>query len=461
MSEPHWISTLPHNLQEQVRFSIQKDANNLDVFNNLFTYLTDSNNDSNKRRKESPTIANVNSENGLIVRSEEPIPEESIIFEIPQVSFQSPIRKKMNLTFHLLERDGNPYPLLSIVNPTNMVPEISLINLETSIKLCMILPILGNSTNPIKKGVASLCFWINEEYCQDTNISKDPIICQIQLDIIKKQMIKQGKLPADIESQFASPKNTLILNPIQERILDYFKRQFKLCGVNLINYLPCPTLFQTQFSLNHDCAVALIDNKAPSSSPLIIMVECHKGAKDGVLLFLKQNQYNSPYLIFGFKKPIQVFELSKVLNASYTNITRNTFSIVVTVLNDRNEERIIEFSMIDQAFFQIIDDFIKEHRISDDSFNTIHQEKGPQQETTTDAAAAAATDGEQSVQPGTAAADDDDEEDDADFKGDEDDSEVDEEYDSDAGAHSDNNEGEEEEGDDVFNRGKEQEEIEQ
>ena len=50
-----------------------------------------------------------------------------------------------------------------------------------------------------------------------------PIVCQMNLDLVKKLMIKNGKLPADIESKFITPRDALPLNPIQERIIDYFK----------------------------------------------------------------------------------------------------------------------------------------------------------------------------------------------------------------------------------------------
>ncbi|RLV89483.1 Histone chaperone [Spathaspora sp. JA1] len=435
MSEPQWISTLPNPLKQKVKSLIAKDSNNLEIFNNLFEYLSDQ--FDTKRRKvdqppepqQPPPQEQTVEENG----SNLAIPNESIIFEIEQISFQSPVRKRMNLTIHLIEQDGNPQPIISIVNPTTLIPEVSIMNLSQTIKLCMILPILGNSTTPLKKGIVLLCFWMNQP-------DMDPIICQLNLDIIKKQMIKLGKLPANIESQFTIDKNSLVLNPIQDRIIDYFKRQFKLCGINLINYLPCE-IFQNKFTLNHDNAIALSVTNIPS----LIMVECHRGAKEGILLV------NPSYLIFGFKKPILIYQLSQIKQVSYTSITRVTFSVVFIVINDRNEERTLEFSMIDQRFFQIIDDFIKLNNIKDDSYNEELKEKPdtnkPESQVATDT-------GSTGAPPPTTG--EDSEEEDEDFQeGEEGESEVDEEYDSDAGAHSDNNNDED---DDVFNKGQEEEE---
>ncbi|CAI5760813.1 unnamed protein product [Candida verbasci] len=345
-----WLQQLPHQLQDQIKSIINKDQSSIEVFNNLYNFFADdeeSQQDS-KRKK---------------LNDDESIDPNATIFEIDQISIFSPIRKRMDLVFHLIE--DNPSPVLSIVNPSNNIPELSFLNLKQSIKLCLILPILGNSTNPQKKGIALLCFWINDD-------QKDPIICQLNLDVIKKQMLKSNKLPSNIDQQFDCPKDSVILNPIQERILDYLKRQFKLCDINLISYLPSPTIFKNNFIENDDVAIVITDKKEPS----IIMVECHKGAKDGVLIFLEKNEVNPSYLIFAFKKPILVFETTKIKKASYSNVTSSTFSLTIVVLNDRNENRTIEFSMIDNKFFDYIDKFIKQHNISDDSYNENLKENG-------------------------------------------------------------------------------------
>ena len=189
------------------------------------------------------------------------------------------------------------------------------------------------------------------------------------------------------------------------------------------------------------------------------MVECHKGARDGNLIFLEQNEHNPAYLIFAFKKPILVFRLSKVLRASYTSIAKHTFTLNVVVLNDRDEERLLEFSMIDQAYFQIIDNFIRLHGISDDSFNDDNREKEAGK---SGAAENGAGDTNASGGPAGGAGnnvdDDDDDDEDADFEGNEENSDVAEEYDS--AAESAGEDASEPEGDgggdDVFTQSKEE-----
>ncbi|KAI5964554.1 RTT106 [Candida theae] len=446
-----WLSELPEALQSKIVAITHQNPTSQQVFTELYQYLSD----NNKRRKIGHDV-NTENGNGSATGAgagghEELTPSssihpDSVIFEIQQVSFSSPLRKRMNLTFHLIEQNGEPIPVMSIVNPANNAPELSFINLKHAVRLCLALPILGNSTNSQKKGIAMLCFWIHDHYYTDPNVSKDPIICQLNLDMIKKQMIKNGKLPSDIESQFdlSSYKNEVVLNPIQERIIDYFKRQFQLVGINLINYLPCSSIFHNKYIVNEDTAVALTSEDGVH--PKIIMVECHKGARDGNLIFLEQNEYNAPYVIFAFKKPILVFKLSKVLRASYTSITKHTFSLNIVVLNDRDEERPMEFSMIDQAYFNIIDNFIRLHGISDDSYNSVNKEKNT---------GTGGADANEAVGAGAGAADnevdDDDDDEDADFEGNDDGSDVAEEYDSAAGSADEDASGAEGEDDDVEN----------
>lgn len=292
------------------------------------------------------------------------IDPNSVIFDIQQVSFQSPVRKKLNLVFHLTEQNNIPIPILSIVNPTTNIPDLSIINLATSVKLCVLIPLLNNSTNHKKKMIASLCFWL------DPVLKSDPIILQINLDLIKKNLVKLGKLPADIDDQFEDNESphSLDLSRVQETIIDYFTRQFKLCGVNLINYLPGKKVFKNDFILNDDHAIAL----SRLGKPALIICDSHKGAKEGSLLLLSKNEISPAYIIFGFKKPILQYETSTILSKSYSNITRLTFNLT---LNIEGEPKPIEFSMIDQKYHHLIEEFLIENNIEDESFAQELREK--------------------------------------------------------------------------------------
>ncbi|KAL6453961.1 hypothetical protein SBY92_003415 [Candida maltosa Xu316] len=424
-----WIQELPLDLKNQIQAIIKKDETSLKVFTNLYKYLQDPN---AKRRKieQSPQLQH------------QEILDQSVIFKIPQVSFMSPLRKKMDLTLHLSVGE-EPAPVLSIVNPATNIAEISFTDLKEAIKLCVILPIIGNSTNASKRGVCYFCFWIRDEYYPSESGSKDPVICQLNLDLIKKQLIKDEHIPANIESQYIHAKDSLVLHPVQENIVDFFKRQFELCGINIVNYLPGAKFFQNTYILNDFNALALKTNG--SNTPAIVMVECHKGAKDGVLILMEENNFNPAYVIFGFKKPTLVFELPRIISASYNNITRSTFDMTIAYFNDRNETKNLELSVIDEKYFQIIDNFFKSHDISDASFN--EGVKLTKTDSIEELAVVTNFAG-----PGEGGDDDDDdEEEDGDFEHSEGDtgSEVGEEFDSDAQSEP---ERDEEEEDGVFHR---------
>lgn len=442
-----WLNEISEEvLRNDLHALMQTTPEAIQVINRLYEYLGGS--DANKRRKISgdnlefngsteperldfgppPTISG---SGGNVINIESPLNPEEIIFDIQQVSFWSPLRKKLNLTFHLIEFNGAPTPILSIVNPSTMVPEFSLFNLSQAVRLCVILPILGNSTNPQKKNVVTLCFWLVD--------GLDPIVLQVNLDQIKKQLIKQGKIPANIENSLngkTGDESPLTLSPVQDLIMDYFVRQFQLIGINLANYLPSSSsaLFANKYILNSDNAIAMATKDNASS---MVIIEAHKGSKDGSLVCLAANGESPAYMIFGFKKPILIFERSEIMSTSYANITNNTFSILISVsVND--EEKTIEFGMIDQKYHQVLDDFIKNEGINDDSFNDQLREKSEkEQQAQAESQAGEGTENGVSdeggpIAEGVAAADDDDEGDDDYHSGlEEEESDVAEEYDSD------------------------------
>lgn len=380
-----WINKLPSDLQQEVMGLIQKEPASKQLFDKIYAYLASSLEDEDRKRKRSensdsksenatpsPGMVDVKTENGGIN-------EQEIIFELPQISFQSPVRKKLSLIFHLtLGSNGQPEPLLLIALPVTYVPEFTIRDLSSLIRLCVLLPILGNSTTASKKNIGLLCFWIKDSAAE--NVTKnDPIICQINFDTAKKQLIKTGKIPAEAETKInalnVKNENSDGIKPISEAIISFLQRQFQLCGIHLINYLPSLIPTKNQFTLNTDSGLALSKN-ANSQNDLVI-IEAYKGAKDGSLAFLASNEYNPPFIIFGFKKPILVFEVSSIKHISYSNITRLTFSLSITVSNEKKDSKVetIEFGMLDQKYFQIIDDFTKRLGINDDSFNAELKEK--------------------------------------------------------------------------------------
>ncbi|KAH0170444.1 Rtt106-domain-containing protein, partial [Aureobasidium melanogenum] len=129
-------------------------------------------------------------------------------------------------------------------------------------------------------------------------------------------------------------------------------------------------------------------------------VKAHKGSKDGYLFFL------SAGIVWAFKKPLALFTFENIESISYTSVLQRTFNIVITTMPDpvTGEKQDIEFSMLDQADFAGIDEFVKRHNLNDASMAADRRAKklniNPKPKTE-------ATDGETA---GAAGGDDDDDE---------------------------------------------------
>ena len=91
-------------------------------------------------------------------------------------------------------------------------------------------------------------------------------------------------------------------------------------------------------------------------------VKAFRGSKDGYLFFL------STGILWGFKKPLEFFAFDAIESVSYTSVLQRTFNLNIAVRP--SEEAVVqefEFSMIDQADFAGIDDYIKRHELQDAS----------------------------------------------------------------------------------------------
>lgn len=105
----------------------------------------------------------------------------------------------------------------------------------------------------------------------------------------------------------------------------------------------------------------------------LICVSSHRGSKDGHLYFLPD------CIFFGFKKPLLLFRLPKVLSVSYSSITKSTFNMTIKYMENLENEASgatnggdaksyqVEFSMIDQDNFDTINRYVESHRLNDES----------------------------------------------------------------------------------------------
>lgn len=73
--------------------------------------------------------------------------------------------------------------------------------------------------------------------------------------------------------------------------------------------------------------------------------------------------------MFGFKKPLAFFPFACIDAISYTSVLQRTFNLVIstTSSSDGADVKETEFSMLDQADFAGIDDYVKRHGLNDAS----------------------------------------------------------------------------------------------
>ncbi|OBA22276.1 Rtt106-domain-containing protein [Metschnikowia bicuspidata var. bicuspidata NRRL YB-4993] len=394
-----WIDDLPSKLKDQVRALVAEHPNSEPVLLQLASHYGCV--VPNKRKKPNlgkvqqtpkklpgnnsvkpepnntgvasggPIKTEMLSQNVLNITS--PIKADETIFEMTGLSFLSPLRRKLNLLFHLhMSENDKPLPVLSVVAPATNIPEISVTNLHSAIKLCLIIPILGNSTVSTKKDTVMMSLWLDDSAATSAG-KNDPIICTFNLDLVKKQLMADGKIPAHAEAQVLLASSTSdAIKPINELIIDFLRRQFELCGVKLISFLPSAMPGKNELNMNDDNVICV--SHISDTHNDLVMAGAYKGSKEGALLLASASS-DSAYLIFGFKKPVLIMDFTSLKAVSYSNITRFTFSMMVTSVNKDGNEELYEFGMIDQKAFQAIDEFVKRKNIEDNSFDEKHREK--------------------------------------------------------------------------------------
>lgn len=300
-----------------------------------------------------------------------PINRSEVICELTSLSFTSPTRRKYNLVFHLfIGADGVPQPVLSVVNLATNVPEFSIRNLLASIKLCVLLPILGNTTVSSKKDTGMLCFWLSDEASLDKS-KNEPIICIINLDVVRKQLAKDGKIHPNAETQVAHLEATSDgIKPVNGLILEFLERQFNLCGIQLVNFMPSALPTKNALTMNSDNGVVI--SRLANSINDLVSVSAYKGSKEGSLVLMSTATHS--YLVFGFKKPVIIVDFASIRSVSYKDITKFTYTVMVTIQSGDNEQ-VMDFSMIDHNSFLVVDEFVRSRNIEDSSFDVKLKEK--------------------------------------------------------------------------------------
>lgn len=99
-----------------------------------------------------------------------------------------------------------------------------------------------------------------------------------------------------------------------------------------------------------------------------VHITAHRGSKEGYLFFLAQG------LVYGFKRPLLFIPLEHINSVTYNDILQRTFNLTVTVTADKSEES-HEFSMIDISEHDRVDKYIRKYQLSDASLSESRRAK--------------------------------------------------------------------------------------
>lgn len=306
------FDTLPKELRAQVTAAIEKDSSLENVFIQLINFFkNDADSGNGKKRKlNTGPVSTPDPAAATII-------DEPSALKLPGVSVQTPIRKKLDL---VLTKNALVLRKSAETAPEYVVP-------VTDIDSVFLLPIP-------EKAKPQWALIVNPATDESTNKNRSESI-----------MVTVGE---DIVKAIVKPENGELYNgTIQEILILYFQRR----NISITSEATMP----------------------PNQS--LIQVSAYRGSKDGYLYFLPESVF------FGFKKPLLVFRLFKIISISYSSITKSTFNMIVkyreNLLENENANtqknnadtkfHEIEFSMIDQAFFEKINQYVEFHGLDDES----------------------------------------------------------------------------------------------
>ena len=299
-----FLDNLPDALRSQVEPIITALPKSKAVLEELYQYALQES--DNSRRKISKTSVDIDS------TFFECVQEENIIFKLKDVTVLSPLRKKSNIILHISNKTNKP--MLSLMNENT--PTMTITNLKINIKMATFLPV------PEKNNI----FYMFINYKKSVNDKfSEPILITINKESILEQFLASGLLESD-DQDFT-------------RCIEYMRKQAILTGFRISD----------PFFTSHQSS-----DISPS-----FHVEGHRGTKEGTLYFLPD------HILFGFKKPILMFESNDIESITYSSITRLTFNVTLITKDDGK----FEFSMIDQTEYAKIDEYVKRKQVKDRSMS--------------------------------------------------------------------------------------------
>lgn len=313
-----FMDSLPKELQDKINKITTVLPNSFEIFQEVYKVGVTQGRNQSDDTQGSPKKRKLNDLSGLNSKeSSKDIPQDNIIFKLREVSVLSPLRKKLNLILHLSETDKKP--ILSLERDSKI--ELSISDLRTNIKMATFLPVSEKPnlmylfikyTNPIERADSG-------------KTHSDPILITLTKDHVLQQFHKFGILDVSV-TDF-------------NQCIDYMRKQAILTGFRISN--------------------PFVTNVGNEEIVKSFFVNCHRGTKEGSLYFLPDN------ILFGFRKPILLFDSSDIESITYSSITRLTFN--VTLITKVGEK--FEFSMIDQTEYTKIDEYVRRKQVVDKSMS--------------------------------------------------------------------------------------------
>ncbi|EMC97211.1 hypothetical protein BAUCODRAFT_68592 [Baudoinia panamericana UAMH 10762] len=277
-----------------------------------------------KKRKLEDAPPNACDNDGIT--TSKPLGSPTISFECKDVSFQVPARKKLRLQFVYDAHDRRKQEI-RLQNQQSSVIEHALPAGQISEVFCLPVPEKQQRQ------------WNFVLFPKPDATAADGTPCE-QIVFSMNETPPTGAHSA--EQQFAEG-DTFVT--VAERELN---RLLSHQGKRVV--VPDPSEFASSIPQSH------------RKGEKAYHVKAHRGSKEGYLFFLSNG------VVFGFKKPLAYFPFNGIDSVSYTSVLQRTFNLVIAAReSEQSDIKEVEFSMLDQADFAGIDEYVKRHGLNDAS----------------------------------------------------------------------------------------------
>ena len=244
--------------------------------------------------------------------------EKDAVCDITDISFSIPQRKKLKLSINQSASAG-----LRAINPSG-TSEFGVTWDCVRDVVCLPVP---------EKAQAQYNFCIL--YANADGLATDQILWTVPDAVPKDGTFVGSKTPHPGET-YRSLLITLLndaLKPYKKRVLEPDKREFASQVV-----------------------------QAHRKGEPAYHIKAFRGSKDGFLFLLPNG------IFWGFKKPLEFFSFDAIDSVSYTSVLQRTFNLNIAARASTDADpQEFEFSMIDQADFAGIDEYVRRHELQDAS----------------------------------------------------------------------------------------------